>query len=298
MSNRRRATFSAFFIVLVLLGLATVTRADITGSVQGVVRDRSQGVVVGAQITIMNVETNLKYQATSGVDGSYRVLALAPGNYRLTVTAIGFRTFVESKIVVKVNDQLQVDVTLDVGSAQQEVINVEANAVQVQTESTQLGDTIDSKKMLALPLNGRSYISLLGLQAGVAPDTAGTIGGDRPVSGFLSAGNISVNGQRETANAFLVNGGDVSEGRNLGVGLVANLDSVEELQLITNSFDAEYGKFSGAVMNAITKSGTNGVHGDVFEFLRNEKFDAHKFYDPTRAELRRNQFGYAVGGPF
>ena len=231
MSNRRQATFSAFFIVLMLLGLATVTRADITGSVQGVVRDRSQGVVVGAQITIMNVETNLKYQATSGVDGSYRILALPPGNFRLTATAMGFRTFVESDIVVKVNDQLQVDVTLDVGSAQQEVINVEANAVHVQTESTQLGDTIDSKKMLALPLNGRSYISLLGLQAGVAPDTAGTIGGDRPVSGILSAGNISVNGQRETANAFLVNGGDVSEGRNLGVGLVANLDSVEEFRL-------------------------------------------------------------------
>ena len=298
MSNRRRATFSAFFIVLVLLGLATVTRADITGSVQGVVRDRSQGVVVGAQITIMNVETNLKYQATSGVDGSYRVLALAPGNYRLTVTAIGFRTFVESKIVVKVNDQLQVDVTLDVGSAQQEVINVEANAVQVQTESTQLGDTIDSKKMLALPLNGRSYISLLGLQAGVAPDTAGTIGGDRPVSGILSAGNISVNGQRETANAFLVNGGDVSEGRNLGVGLVANLDSVEELQLITNSFDAEYGKFSGAVMNVITKSGSNRFHGEAFEFLRNDKLDAKNFFVPSRSELRRNQFGYAAGGPF
>ena len=158
---------------------------------------------------------------------------------------------------MKVNDQLEIDVTLEVGSAQQEVINVEANAVQVQTESTQLGDVIDSKKMLALPLNGRSYIDLLGLQAGVAPTTASTIGGDRPVSGNLAAGNISVNGQRETANAFLVNGGDVSEGRNLGAGLIPNLDSVEEFRLITNSFDAEYGKFSGAVMNAITKSGTN-----------------------------------------
>src|SRR5215469_7362589 len=233
MSNRRQATFSAFFIVLMLLGLATVTRADITGSVQGVVRDRSQGVVVGAQITIMNVETNLKYQATSSVDGSYRILALPPGNYRLTATTIGFRTFVESDIVVKVNDQLQVDVALDVGSAQQEVINVEANAVQVQTESTQLGDTIDSKKILALPLNGRSYISLLGLQAGVAPGTSASIQQDRPVSGTLDPGNISVNGQRETANAFLVNGGDVSEGRNLGTGLVPNLDSVEEFRLIT-----------------------------------------------------------------
>jgi hypothetical protein len=117
-----------------------------------------------------------------------------------------------------------------------------------------------------------------------------------------------VNGQRETANAFLVNGGDVSEGRNLGAGLVPNLDSVAEFRLITNSFDAEYGKFSGAVMNAVTKSGTNGIHGTAFEFLRNDKFDANNFFDnqappgpdgkAPRAELRRNQFGYAIGGPF
>jgi TonB dependent receptor len=106
-----------------------------------------------------------------------------------------------------------------------------------------------------------------------------------------------VNGQRETANAFLVNGGDVSEGRNLGAGLVPNLDSVEEFRLITNSFDAEYGKFSGAVMNAITKSGTNGFHGDVFEFLRNDKFDAKNYFAPGKSELRRNQFGYTLGGP-
>src|ERR1039458_9914694 len=109
--------------------------------------------------------------------------------------------------------------------------------------------------MLALPLNGRSYIDLLGLQAGVAPATSGTIGGGRPGSGMLDAGNVSVHGQREAANAFLVNGGDVSEGRNMGAGLIPNLDSIEEFRLITNSFDAEYGKFSGAVMNAITKSG-------------------------------------------
>ena len=130
--------------------------------------------------------------------------------------------------------------------------------------------------MLALPLNGRSFIDLLGLQAGVAPATAETIQQDRPVSGGLNPGNISVNGQRETANAFLVNGGDVSEGRNLGAGLVPNLDSIEEFRLITNSFDAEYGKFSGAVVNAITKSGTNGFHGDVFEFLRNDKLDVQE----------------------
>src|SRR5207302_9176100 len=124
---------------------------------------------------------------------------------------------------------------------------------------------------------------------------------DRPVSGNLNPGNLSVNGQRETANAFLVNGGDVSEGRNLGAGLVPTLDAVEEFRLITNSFDAEYGKFSGAVMNAITKSGTNGFHGDVFECRRNEKLDANNYCANKlglgKTELRRNQFGYTAGGP-
>ena len=170
--------------------------------------------------------------------------------------------------------------------------------MQVETENTQLGDVIETKKLLSLPLNGRSYIDLLGLQAGVVPVTSGSMQQDRPVSGDLSAGNVSVNGQRETANAFLVNGSDVSEGRNLGAGLIPNLDSIAEFRLITNSFDAEYGRFSGSVMNAITKSGTNGIHGAAFEFLRNDKLDARNFFDPSKAELRRNQFGYAVGGPF
>src|SRR5512136_2554332 len=120
---------------------------------------------------------------------------------------------------------------------------------------------------------------------------------DRPVSGELAAGNISVNGQREAANAFLVNGGDVNEGRNMGTALIPNLDSVAELRLLTNSFDAEYGRFSGAVMNAITKSGTNGFHGTAFEFLRNDKLDSRNFFDPQKGVFKRNQFGYAVGRP-
>ncbi len=298
MRNSYRRLLSALAFLFIALVGASILRADVTGSIQGVVRDRSRGAIAGARLTIINVETNLRYEETTGPDGSYRILALPAGNYKLSVTAGGFRTFVETDIVVKVNDQLEVDVTLDVGSVQQEVVKVEANAVQVQTENTQLGDVIDSKKMLALPLNGRSYIDLLGLQAGVAPGTAQTIQQDRPVSGTLNSGNISVNGQRETANAFLVNGGDVSEGRNLGAGLVPNLDSVEEFRVITNSFDAEYGKFSGAVINAITKSGTNGFHGDAFEFLRNDKLDAKNYFVPAKSELRRNQFGYAAGGPF
>jgi hypothetical protein len=291
--------FKYFFILLlmVIFFRAATLKADVTGSVLGVVRDSSGAVVGGAKIVATNVETNSTQETVSGSDGSFRILALAAGKYTLTVTAAGFETFSETGVEVKVNDQLHYDVTLKIGSVSEKV-EIAANAVQVQTESTQLGDVIDSKKMLALPLNGRSFIDLLGLQAGVAPTTAATIQQDRPVSGILNSGNISVNGQRETANAYLVNGGDVSEGRNLGAGLVPNLDSIEEFRLITNSFDAEYGKFSGAVVNAITKSGTNGFHGDAFEFLRNDKLDATNYFAPSKSELRRNQFGYAAGGPF
>jgi hypothetical protein len=290
-----------YSIVLMLLVIVTnPAYADVTGSLTGAVRDQAQAVLVGAKVTIVNSQTNLSQSTISSADGSYRFLSLAAGTYKLTVTSTGFRPYSTNEITVQVNDQLKLDITLEVGTVV-EVVDVSGNIAHVETENTQLGDVIDSKKMLALPLNGRSYLDLLGLQAGVAPTTAGTIGGDRPVSGYISnAGNISVNGQRETANAFLVNGGDVSEGRNLGAGLVPNLDSVEEFRLITNSFDAEYGKFSGAVMNAITKSGSNGFHGDAFEFLRNDALDAKNYFftDQPKSELRRHQFGFTAGGPF
>ena len=273
-------------------------RADVTGAISGTVHDRGQAVVSGAHVRIVNAKTALGQETTTGADGAYHFLALPPGAYNVTVTATGFQTYTASDITLQVNDQLRIDVVLQIGTVAEHV-DVSANAVQVETQNTQLGEVINSQQMLSLPLNGRSYLDLLGLQAGVAPDGSQTIGGDRPVSGYITnAGNISVNGQRETANAFLVNGGDVSEGRNLGAGLVPNLDSVEEFRLITNSFDAEYGKFSGAVMNAITKSGTNGFHGDVFEFLRNDKMDAANFFTPVKSELRRHQFGFTAGGPF
>src|SRR6201981_990877 len=210
MLNRSKPINSAVLIVLILFSNAPILRADVTGSILGVVKDRSDAAVAGAKSLAKRVDPTLPHETVSAGDGSFRVLALPAGNYKLTITATGFRPFTETGIVVKVNDQLRLDVTLDVGKVTEEV-QVTANAVQVQTENTQLGDVIDSKKMLALPLNGRSYIDLLGLQAGVAPGTSGTLLGsttsDRPVSGGYepNTGNVSVNGQRETANAFLVN---------------------------------------------------------------------------------------------
>ena len=301
MKGPSRVVTSGLLLLFATAFSSTMLRADVTGSISGVVRDRGQAVVKGAKVQITNVQTNVSQETNTGADGSYHFLALPPGNYKITATASGFRSYNTTDITLQVNDQLRLDITLQLGAIV-ETVNVSASAAHVETENTQLGNVITSKQMLALPLNGRSYLDLLSLQAGVAPDTAGTLLGsattDRPVSGYITnAGNVSVNGQRETANAFLVNGGDVSEGRNLGAGLVPNLDSVQEFRLITNSFDAEYGKFSGAVMNAITKSGTNGFHGDVFEYLRNPLLDSTQFFATQKSDLHRNQFGYAVGGP-
>lgn len=285
-----------FLLLLLILLVPVPLLSDVTGSILGTVKDPTGAVVAAVQVVAANLATNQRQETVTNAVGEYRILALPIGKYKIEATAAGFQKFVVTDIMLNVNEQRRIDITLEVGNVEQ-AISVSAAAVQVETTNTQLGEVVDEKKVLSLPLNGRSYIDLLGLQAGVAPMTTGSIQQDRPVSGTLSSGNISVNGQRETANAFLVNGGDVSEGRNLGAAVIPNLDSVAEFRLITNSFDAEYGKFSGAIMNAITKSGTNSFHGTVFEFLRNDKLDSRNFFDPEKGVFKRNQFGYAFGGP-
>src|SRR5450432_371191 len=294
----RRTLLAGPVTTLLILFMTTCDGliADVTGSILGTVHDPTGAVVAGATIKATNVETNQARTTTSDGTGGYRILALPVGRYTIEATKPGFQRFITTAIDLTVNEQRSVDIPLQVGSVEQQV-EVTAASLAIETTATQLGQVIGQKKLLGLPLNGRSYIDLLGLQAGVAPTTTGSMQQDRPVSGGLSAGNISVNGQRETANAFLVNGGDVSEGRNLGTAVIPNLDSIAEFRLITNSFDAEYGKFSGAIMNAVTKSGNNGLHGAAFEFLRNDKLDARNFFDQTKGALKRNQFGYAVGGP-
>src|SRR6202163_1420282 len=269
-------------LLLCLLPTALL-RADTTGAILGTVHDATAAAMPGAAVKITNVETNLTQQTVTDATGEYRFLAVPAGTYKLEASHAGFRTFIAGNVLLAVNQERRVDITLNVGSLEQKV-EVNAAAVQVETTSTQLGTVIDEKNILNLPLNGRSYIDLLSIQAGVAPTSSST-------------GLISVNGQREASNAFLVHGGDVSEGRTMGAAVIPNLDSVAEFRLITNSFDAEYGRFSGAVMNAITKSGSNGLHGSVFEFLRNSDMDGRGFFDPAVAVLKRNQFGYAVGGP-
>ncbi len=280
---------------LLILSTATGLRADVTGAILGTATDSSAAVLPGVSVVATNLENNASHKTVTDGAGQYRFLALPVGRYKVEATLTGFQKFLEVGIDLTVNEQRRLDIVLPVGSVQEEV-QVSAATLQVESTSSQLGSVIDGRQMLDMPLNGRSFIDLLGLQAGVAPVSSGTIT-NKTVSGELASGNISVNGQREASNAFLVNGGDVSNGRTMGTAIIPNIDSVAEFRLITNSFDAEYGRFSGAIMNAITKSGTNGFHGAAFEFLRNDDLDARGFFDPKKGAFKRNQFGYAVGGP-
>jgi hypothetical protein len=290
--------YHCFRLCLVLFLGATSLWADVTGSVEGYIRDSSGAVVTGAHVTIVEAATNLKREATTDAQGAYTFLALPPGKYQITATQAGFQQTTVSDVNLNVNDKLRFDLTLPIGSVQQ-ITNVEANAVQVETSSTVLGTTVESPQILAMPLNGRSYLDLLSLQAGVSPMNTNSGYSDRgPASGlYASSGNVSTDGQPEWANAFLVNGAEVNETKNMGAGLIPNADSIGEFRLLTNSFSAEYGKFTGSVMNTVTKSGTNRFHGTLFEFYRNQGMDATTYFDDSKAELKQHQFGGVLGGP-
>src|SRR5215471_2402736 len=280
---------------IVLFGLPLF--GEVTGTVQGTVLDSSGAAVRNATVTLRNLDTGLLRTMTTNASGAYEFLSVPVGeNYAVQVEATGFQKISQTAIKLDVNQKFRADFTLKVGSIQ-ETVSVNANAAQVDTSSTQLGDVISDKKMTSMPLNGRSYIDLMGLQAGVVPVASDAAVNDRPVSGNGNSGQMSVNGQRESANSFLVNGGDVEESVNNGASVVPTLDSIQEFRLLTSSFNAEYGRFSGAIVNVVTKSGTNEFHGSAYAFLRNDAMDSRGYFDPTRGELKRNQFGGTLGMP-
>src|SRR5260370_5094009 len=188
---------------------------------------------------------------------------------------------------------------------QSEEVVVSDTAVHVETESSQMGDVVTGTQITAVALNGRSFTDLLALQPGIVPmstqqpDSIVMAGASVAIapSGGLNPGNQSISGQREDANGFVVNGGDVKEMMNGGTSIVPNLDSIDEFQILTNNFDAEHGNYSGGIVHVVTKSGTNQFHGSAFEFLRNTVLDGKDFFSPQRAQFNQNQFGGTFGGP-
>ena len=293
--------FQLCFVLLILWPVATL--ASVGGRISGTVKDQFTSVIPHASVFIREVNTGLAFRATADGSGHFTFPVLPVGRYEMEVEASGFRKYHRSDITLDTNAALNLDAVLEVGSVAQ-TVNVSDNALHVETVSTQLGEVITSRQMTAVPLDGRSYTDLLSLQAGVAPATSITSNTVQDIgatvlnpSGDLNPGTISVNGQREFANFFSVNGSDAEEDVNAGTAIIPNLDAINEFRIITSNFDAEYGEFSGGQISVITKSGSNRFHGSAFDFLRNTALDARNYFSPTRGAFRQNQFGGTVGGP-
>lgn len=289
--------------LVILYSLINLTFAATTGRVEGTVHDASGAVLKAATVTVSNIGTALQESVQTGPDGKYAFPVLPIGRYSLEVVYSGFRAYKRTDIVVDANSALVIDATLEPGR-QSQTVTVTESAVHVETVNTQMGEVISGREMTAVPLNGRAFTDLLSLQPGVVPLTSINANTVQDVgasvfspSGDLNPGTISINGQRESANAFIVNGSDAEEDVNMGTAIIPNLDSIAEFRVLTNNFDAEYGEFSGGQVNVITKSGTNSFHGDLFEFLRNTDLDARNYFSPTRAVFRQNQYGGTFGGP-
>lgn len=282
-------------LAVLLLSLTGTIWAGVTASISGTVTDPTGAVIPGAAVTAHNTETGIDSVTQTNSQGYYSFPALPTGKYEVTIKAAGFQEYRETGLVLDVNNALRVDAAMKVGAVSQEV-SVSSTSVHVETSNTQMGEVIGTTKMTSLPLNGRSYTDLLALQPGVAPATSGE-GGGISVSGNLNPGVVSISGQRENANGFMINGGSAEERLYNASAIIPNLDSIAEFRILTNNADAEYGNYSGGLINVITKSGTNQFHGDAFEFMRNPHLDARNFYSPTEAALHQNQFGGTGGGP-
>jgi Carboxypeptidase regulatory-like domain len=282
--------------------------AGVTASISGTVTDPSGAVVAGATVTATNVETGVATTLTTNSQGFYSFQSLPLGNYTISVQQNGFKGYAQTGLVLDVNDALVIDVQLQVG-ATNEKVEVSADTLHVDTESTQMGDVITGKTMTDVPLVTRSYTDLLGLQPGVAQTASQMTGAFAgpfisagfavpQVSGDLDSGAVSVNGMRESENGFILNGVLVQELGFSGAGAIPNLDSIYEFRILTNNPDAEYGNYSGGLINVVTKSGTNGYHGNLFEFVRNTDFDAANYFaQGQRSAYHQNQFGGTFGGP-
>jgi hypothetical protein len=298
--------FLATVATAIFLILPIALRAAANGSLSGTLTDPSGSVVQGSTITLVNTALGSEYKAISNEEGFYSFPTLPVGHYDLAIEATGFKTQEKTNLTVDTDAALKLDAVLAMGEQSETVtVTAEAADAQVDTVATHLGELVTGSQMTALPLNGRSYTDLLPIQPGVTPVStllpnsvimAGVTGGLSP-SGDLNPGRLSIDGQRESSNGFLVDGIDVQEHMNGGTSIVANLDSIDEFRVLTNNFDPEYGNYNGGMVTVITKSGSDSFHGDVFEFLRNTALDARGYFDPSRPVFRQNQFGGTLGGP-
>jgi carboxypeptidase family protein len=302
LAKTRRARF--LLTLALMCRLVMIAQADTGGSISGTVTDQSGAVIPDTTVTALNLDTTVQQTTKTNGNGFYNFAALPVGRYEIEVLREGFEPYKRTGLVIDVNSQLRADIALSMGAQSEEVV-VSDTSVHVETESTQVGEVVSGDVMTGVALNGRSFTDLMSLQPGIVPmstqtpDSIVMAGASVAIapSGGLNPGNQSISGQREDANGFLVNGGDVKELMNGGTLIVPDLDSISEFRILTNNFDAEYGNYSGGIVNVVTKSGANQLHGSAFEFLRNTALDAKNPFDLTVETYRQNQFGGTLGGP-
>jgi len=300
---------SAFreFCWCVLLGVFAVCSIPyamhaqaVTGNISGTVVDASGAVIAGAKVVVTNTATGVSTTLTSNDQGRYNAPDLVVGPYQVQATKEGFQTVLQKNVNLTVGSQLVVNLTLQVGQTQQ-TVTVETDVAQVETQSTAISSLVSPKQMVDLPLNGRNYEQLLNLAPGVTPIPAG--------AGALygNGASFSIAGARSEGEEFLLDDTNMQDFWNhqagsAALGTTLGVEAIQEFTLLTNTYSAQFGG-NGAVMNAVSKSGTNEFHGSAYEFLRNSALDSRSYFDltptlqPYKPAFRQNQFGGSLGGP-
>src|SRR6266566_6360500 len=303
--NARKSSLAlaAWTLLILTIFAPAPIRAQVAGgSVSGRVSDASGAVIANAKVTLENLGTGVSRAVASDKDGFYTAPNLLPGNYQISASATGFSTQLQKGVTLTVGGQQTADFTLQVGSTTT-TVEVTADAVTVQLTSSAITAVVDSNTVRELPLNGRSWTDLAKLQPGVTPRlgqfSAGG-GTDRGERGF--GAQLSISGGKPVQNNYRLDGISLNDYANGApgsvVGQALGVDAIQEFSVITSNYSTEYGRTSGGVVNAVTRSGTNQFHGSAYEFLRNSALDARNFFDPqTIPPFKRNQFGASAGGP-
>ena len=294
-SNLRLISFAAALIAVAIFCSQGLLMAQNTGTIAGTVKDQSGAVLPGATVTVLHTETGQSRTAVSGSKGEFRFPALAIGNYEVKSELTGFQTAVRKGMTLSVGQDAVVDLTLGVGNVTEQV-TVTGEAPVLETTTATVSGLVDPNQMREIPLNARSFTDLVPLQTGAVFVDAGS---SSATNGF--GRKLSITGSRPESNVFLLDGADMNDASNSAgsaAETVAGVETVREFRIITNAYDTEYGRHTGGVISAITKSGTNQFHGSLFEFLRNNDLDARNFFDgASTAPFKRNQFGGSFGGP-
>jgi hypothetical protein len=288
-------------ILLYLSFLPSPAAAQATGAITGLASDASGGALPGVTIEITSRDTSQVRSAVTGADGFYTVPLVNPGVYQVKATLAGFRTTLRENIIVTVNESVRADVAMQVGQLEEQV-TVLGQSPLVETTNATLGVVIDRQKVVDLPLNGRNFAQLGTLIPGVVappPSLGAAFGqeGNATPGGFGNVtGGFNVNGQRNQSNNFLLDGATNNDSFNTGFVLRPPPDAIQEFKILTHSYDAEYGRNAGSVVNVVTKSGTNLWHGGAWEFNRDDRLQSKNFFAAAKPALKQNQFGGALGG--